>query len=160
MSGLASDDRRLIVELFGGRFSKLGKLRWVYLNREEENAARKALARLLLSGEPLDYWLRHLLAISFDPDSFDDPNVDRCLSAAEQASHRVLIFKFRSRKRRHQPWRDNAIFVYMVNSLHAREAVSVKDAQRRAAKKFGLSYSAVKTIWKKQRAGLKAPVTI
>jgi hypothetical protein len=151
MSGLASDDRRIIVELFGGRFSKLGKLRWVYLNREEENAARKTLARLLLSGEPLDFWLRHLLAISFDPDSFD-PNAKGCLAAAEEASHRVLIFKFRGRKRRRQPFRDNVIFAYMVNSLHAREAVSVKDAQRRAAKKFGLSYSAVTTIWKKQRA--------
>lgn len=53
-----------------------GLLEKRYLKGREELEPRKAIARLLRSGEPVDSMLRHLLAALFDPTPTGDKGID------------------------------------------------------------------------------------
>jgi hypothetical protein len=109
-----------------------GKPEWKYLDGEEEDRARTAMARLLRSGLPLAQNFRNQLAELFDP--IDHPAVDR-----------KLVFKRRGgRGRPRNHVRNTAIAYYIRDCMREDD---VEKAQHKAAKFFNLSFEAIRDIW-------------
>jgi hypothetical protein len=142
--------------LLSGIYNKNGLHR--YLDREEENQPRKAIARLLLSDQPLERALRVMLAALFDPDAPQVSETGAAISSDEQATmelvgDRILQFGFRSKKRRPQLVRD-IIMESWINVRIATDGISVEAALAEAADKFGVSADTAKKVRQRAKGNL------
>jgi hypothetical protein len=114
--------------------------RYLEPDSQEERDARKAMARLLRSGLPLEQDFLNRLAALFDPERSAHLAIDREL-------------KFKPRKRKGEA-RDNirdsaiAMEVYeFVLGLENKPKVTVSEAWDRVADKFDLDSNRIKQIW-------------
>ena len=104
-----------------------------YLNKDEELVARKAIARLLRSPEPLDSAIRQMLAALFAPEREPGPT----------PTERILIFKGRYRggaKMQHLRKLAIATAVEDLGRTKSRE-----DAIQDVAQQFSVSVRTVET---------------
>jgi hypothetical protein len=140
--------------LLSGIYNKNGLHR--YLDRGEENEPRKAIARLLLSGRPLERDLRVMLAALFDPDA---PQVSANGAISDEQAmmelvgERILQFGFRSKKRRPQLVRD-IIMESWINARIAADGITVEAALAEAADKFGVSADTAKKVRQRAKGNL------
>jgi hypothetical protein len=146
------DDLILAQTLLGGRMGKMGDT--VFLKGEDELNARRALARVLLSKDPLNPVLAAMLAVLFEPDPGSEPFTKMLLSKVNNSSddcytlawsERTLSFKRRSNKQSTPPLRDGVVGSWI--QCRVDEGVRVKQAKALAMKKFGLSEETARRIW-------------
>ena len=113
-----------------------------------EIEARKALARLLRNGSPLDSLVRHLLAVLFDPTPYEYETKGGGPSIAQwRYPTRRLVFKgvpgrkrgYLKRLKLAEDVREN---ILRNNSEHKK--ISVEEAIAQVADKYGISD---KTVW-------------
>ena len=146
------DDLILAQTLLGGWMGEMGDT--VFLKGEDELNARSALARVLLSKDPLNPVLAAMLAVLFEPDPGSEPftkmllskvnnNSDDCYTLAW--SERTLSFKRRSNKQSTPPLRDGVVGSWI--QCRVDEGERVKRAKALAMEKFGRSEETVRQIW-------------
>ena len=146
------DDLILAQTLLGGWMGEMGDT--VFLKGEDELNARSALARVLLSKDPLNPVLAAMLAVLFEPDPGSEPftkmllskvnnNSDDCYTLAW--SERTLSFKRRSNKQSTPPLRDGVVGSWI--QCRVDEGERVKRAKAFAMEKFGRSEETVRQIW-------------
>ena len=137
-----------IFGLLGGSVRTIGKssrLVIEYLRGDGEREARRTLANLLRSDEPLSRELRDLLAALFDPD----------LSQLADGTpiERQLVFRRRSRSSEFH--RDFLIRFLMAMLVGA--GVSIEDALRGVGQELRIEPGAVRKVWEKSRRAKPSP---
>jgi hypothetical protein len=134
-------DLRMSLALLQGELitnrSGVNEERYYQKGSSEEQAARRALAKLLRSNNPLDRQVRSALAALIDADISGYPG-----------DNRVFIFQPRPKTKRHN-LRNTQIFEFIQRKAKSKEKVG--DAIEAAAKKFGLGEEAIKKIWDERR---------
>ena len=147
------DDEKLSLALLCG-YSKGGIGEWFYLDHPDEiREARRALARLLASEQPLPRLHRNLLAVMFDPDSIATPMpVDGHTLMVMYARHQELLIRFRGRAPRSQLMRN----LYMARdvAIHRTKGKSVEEAVAEVEEAYGASDSTVKRAMRSAKKAL------
>jgi hypothetical protein len=118
-----------------------GRLTKLYLNGDAEIEARRALARLLRNGKPLDSLLRHMLACLFDSRPTGDPVVDTLLDT--NPIERQLVFK-RDRGSGEQAMRHREIAEKVFAERYKHPDKSVTDIEGEVANDLEISEETVK----------------
>ena len=121
---------------------------FVYLKGDDEREGRKALARLLRGGRPLNQGSRRMLAELFDPDLVPPAQRPEDVCFGPQ---RILKFEFRSKGWRGHHVRDGRISLWMQERVDRGEAANIKDARRLASKQFKLGDDKLKQIWRETK---------
>jgi hypothetical protein len=131
-----------IFGLLGGctRTGKLNRVVFEYMKGDEEREARRILAELLRSDEPLSRELRDLLAALFDPDFSE--------LADGTPIERQIVFRFRT-GRRTEFYRD--LFIRLLMAMQVGAGVPIKDALAKVGQGFGMEPDAVRKVWEKSR---------
>jgi hypothetical protein len=123
-----------------------GRLRSKYYRRgsREESDARRAMARLLRSKDPLERQLRDSLAGLFDPDH----------APAWKCEHRKIKIVGQGRGNRRNHVRDTQIAEHVWEKVRA--GAKVIAATESAAEVFGRDLETIKKIWGKYKPLLEA----
>jgi hypothetical protein len=133
---MANSDLELAQDLLRGRIEQGagGRLRSVYLNEgtARERDARRALAKLLRSKDPLDEQIRFLLAGLLDPQA----------AGLEQ---RKISFTYRNPGKPTNHAAGIHVFVYIHGSI--KSGAKVTAAIITAATKFSISEEMAKRYW-------------
>jgi hypothetical protein len=152
-------DLRAAYELLDGIaiIDEKGLPRAGYLEPESEREAeaRKALARLLRNGKPLDGLIRHLLAGLFDPSPFEYVTKSERSEIKQSATAaRQLIFKSpRGRRTENRLRFKLAIEVSELVSVHGKvEAAIVEIADR-----YNISPATVWDAWEQYKDDYRIP---
>jgi hypothetical protein len=122
-----------------------------YLEEEttREIEARKALARLLRNGRPLDSLVRHLLAGLFDPTPYEYVTKSGLPDVAQShKADRQLYFKNPSRRTRQN---NRHLKIAFEVGLIANNDEKVDSAISDVAKRYGISKDIVWKAWMKFR---------
>ena len=120
---------------------KKGRLTKLYLNGDAEIEARRALARLLRNGKPLDSLLRHMLACLFDSRPTGDPVVDKLLDTNQ--IERQLVFT-RGKGRGIQAMRHREIAEKVFAERYKHPDKSVTEIEKDVANELGISEETIK----------------
>lgn len=124
-------DQRRILELLGGR-TKRGQLRsYLKDNSAAEKEARRALAKELRKGAPLDLGLKFYIADLIDPDGMSDRRIR-------------FVNRRRGNRSDAQAENDIAEFIWAkAPTGKLKKAVEYEVAQR-----FGIRRSRIRNIWR------------
>jgi hypothetical protein len=137
---MANSDLELAVHLLHGRIEEDagGRFRWVYLEEgtARERDARRALAKLLRSKDPLDEQIRYWLAGLFDPQAI----------GLEQ---RKISFTYRNWNRPTDHAAGIHVFIYINDLINfaAKKYGAKAAAIKAAATKFSISEEKAKRYW-------------
>jgi hypothetical protein len=130
---------------------------WKFFDREgiDEKEARRALARLLRSDQPIQHELRVMLARLIDPDDYQWAPADvlaavragalETYSADGLAQHQKIKFGFRGRKQRRPLGKKS--FLERKVAQRVKGGATVEAAIGEVAEKFGVSEGIVKKYW-------------